>query len=344
MGIKTNVAVGACVLLSGCAGLDHRLVQPQAADVAVPATQSSVPKTSETQPSKGDKPALAMWVWGGFATAEDREKLLAFCSAEDISHIDAHIGIKRRADGHIVHNAEALQALVTAAAARGITVNALRGDARMFFARNHERTFSDVEAIIDFDRQLPGGVHLAGLKFDVEPYGTEEWRAGGGQREKVMLDYLAFLEKAKALLEERAPHLELAVDVPMWWDTPKFAVTCGGETKPLVQHVQDRTDYIGIMSYRPSAKAVLQVSEHELAYAASIGKTACPGVETLAIKGAEKWITFWWKPVPEFRAAVRELQATLAEHSAARYIMLHHYGSLIKYLRAVPEEQTAAPQ
>jgi hypothetical protein len=284
-------------------------------------------------------PGLGMWVWGPLATAQSRKELLAFCAEEKISHIDQHIGIERVGDERSVKNTAALRALVVAAARQDLTVNALRGDPRMFFADHHANTLRDVQAIIDFDRQLPAGVHLAGVKFDVEPYGTNEWRAGGAQREKVMVDYITFLQKARALLQEQAPHLELAVDVPFWWDNQELTVTFAGEEKLLIQHVQDQTDYVGLMSYRPTAQQVLSCGRQELEYAATIGKSMCFGVETGNIKGKEAWISFWGHPPAHFRKSVAELQTALAGNPAARYIMLHHYGSLVKYLR-----RTSTPQ
>ncbi len=211
----------------------------------------------------------------------------------------------------------------------------------MFFRRNHERTLDDLRAIIAFDNRLPSTAHLAGVKYDVEPYGTKEWKAGGEQRVKVIRDYLSFLQKAKVLLQEQAPHLELSVDVPMWWDSPEFAVEFAGERKLLVHHVQDQTDYIGIMSYRPSAKQILDAVQEELAYASTIDKTICPGLETGKIEGQESWISFWGRPQAAFRQAVGEIQQTLSGNNAVRCIMLHHYDSLVAYLENIPHDRRA---
>ncbi|NQU42901.1 hypothetical protein HQ520_06415, partial [bacterium] len=235
-----------------------------------------------------------------------------------------------------VENADALAMLVVAARKRGITVNALRGSGNMFFERNHEKTLRELRAIVAFDKRLPSKTRLSGVKYDVEPYGTEEWKAGGENRTKVMLDYLSFLQKAKALLEEEAPHLELCVDVPFWWDNKEFEVSFGGHKKLFIQHVQDQTDYIGIMSYRPNSEAVLECVRHELAYAEEMGKTICPGLETGDVKGKESWISFWKKPQSAFRQTVSELQQKLSGNKSVRCIMLHHYSSLVTYLGDTP--------
>jgi hypothetical protein len=275
-----------------------------------------------------------MWVWPqtAFSTEAAREKLLAFCAEQGITHLDQHVGFENGRAGRALENAHALTAWVVAAREKGITVNALRGSPEMFFRRNHEKTLDELRAIVAFDKHLPSTAHLAGVKYDVEPYGTEEWKAGGEQRVTVMLDYLSFLQKAKNLLKEQAPHLELSVDVPMWWDRPEFAIEFEGATKLLVHHVQDQTDFIGIMSYRPSADQILDAVQGELAYASTLDKTICPGLETGKIEGPESWITFWGRPQADFRQAVVQIQQTLSGNQAVRCIMLHHYDSLVAYL------------
>lgn len=280
------------------------------------------------------KPGLGMWVWPqtAFDTAPAREKLLDFCAQEGIAHLDQHIGIEIGKAGPFLKNADALAALVVTMQEQGITVNALRGSGDMFFESNHAGALRDLQTIIAFDKQLPAGVHLAGVKYDVEPYSTEEWKAGGAKRTKVMLDYLSFLRKAKGVLQKEAPHMALSVDVPFWWDAKEFAINFEGHEKLFVHHIQDLTDYIAIMSYRPDAKQVLDCIQQELAYAAEIGKRVCPGLETGELKGKESWISFWGKPPAVFRKSVGELQQALSGNKGASCIMLHHYSSLVEYL------------
>lgn len=283
---------------------------------------------------------LGMWVWPeeAFSTEAAREKLLAFCAEQGITHLDQHAGIENSDSMRSLKNADMLIELVVAAREKGVTVNALRGSPKMFFQKNHEETLADLRAIIAFDKRLPPTARLAGVKYDVEPYGTEEWKAGGEQRLMVMMDYLTFLQKAKVLLQEKAPHLELSVDVPLWWDSPKFAVEFAGEKKFFVHHIQEQTDYIGIMSYRPSAGEIISVVQGELDYASTIRKTICPGIETGEILGKESWISFWDRPQADFRQTVNELQQTFSGNKAVRCIMLHHYNSLLPYLENTPNK------
>ena len=294
---------------------------------------------------------LGMWVWPdeAYNTPEAKDELIAFSLSKGISHLDQHVGfeyeIKEVADTTSVAEARSVEPpklqvrfkqafadLVKDALQQGITVNALMGDPRMFFRERHARTLEELEAIIRFDRELPEGVQLAGVKYDVEPYGTYEWKAGGDSQQQVIVDYLVFLRDAKILLDREAPHLKLSVDVPFWWDNKEFAVKFEGRKKLFSEHIQDRVDYMSIMSYRPTAKQVLECIEGELAYANKIRKPIYAGLETMELQGAEKWISFAEKHPEEFRKEVGILKSKLSRHRGAGLIMLHHYCSLVPYL------------
>ena len=277
-------------------------------------------------------PPLGMWAWkqAHFDTAEARGEMLDFCEQEGISHIDQHVSIRNDA----IANAEALKSLIVEAAERGMTVNALRGDKAMFFAENHDRTLLEIEILVAFNRRLPDGAKLQGLKFDVEPYLTPEWKAGGEQRDRVILDYLNCLARARAYLETHAPELKLAVDVPFWWDNDEYVVRFEGRTKRFVHHIQDRVDWIGIMSYRREPGTTVRLVADELAYASKQGlrRAVAPAMETSNITGNEAHISFGGVPSEQFRATLASLRATYTDNPQIRCIMLHHYGSLRTYL------------
>jgi hypothetical protein len=273
-----------------------------------------------------------MWVWGQIhlESEEARGELLDFCEREEIAHIDQHVSIKKG----ILLNAEALRNFIIKAADRGITVNALRGDKAMFFASNHERTMSAVKTIVAFNETLPNGKKLLGIKFDVEPYGSQEWKAGGDQRSQVMRDYLSYLNQVNAYFSMVAPGMELAVDVPFWWDKTEFQMVFEGQKKLFVEHVQDRVDWLGIMSYRRDPSETAKLVATELNYASKLGylRSVAPSMETGNITGKEAYISFGGVPVHQFRSSLSSLRNTYANNPYVRCIMLHHYDSLRVYL------------
>ena len=278
------------------------------------------------------EPPLGMWAWkqAHFDTAQARSEMLDFCKQEGISHIDQHVSIH----GGVIKNADALRCLIAQAAQRGITVNALRGDKAMFLANNYERTLNAIKALVAFNRTLPEEAKLLGIKFDVEPYLTAQWKAGGEQRDRVILEYLNCLTRARAYLKTHSSGLELAVDVPFWWDKDEYMVNFGGNIKHFVHHIQDCVDWLGIMSYRREAGKIIRLVEDEIAYASKqeLARSIAPSMETSNIKGKDAHISFGGVPSQQFRLALAVLRATYADNPNVRCIMLHHYGSLHTYL------------
>tara|TARA_B100000989_G_scaffold250665_1_gene198517 strand:- start:145 stop:984 length:840 start_codon:yes stop_codon:yes gene_type:complete len=273
-----------------------------------------------------------MWVWNQIhlESAEALGELLDFCEREEITHIDQHVSIKKG----ILLNAGALRNFIIKAADHGITVNALRGDKAMFFARNHERTMAAVQTIVAFNETLPDGKKLLGIKFDVEPYGSKEWKAGGDQRRQVIWEYLSYLNQVNDYLSTVAPSMELAVDVPFWWDKTEFQIVFDGQEKLFVEHVLDRVDWLGIMSYRRDPSEIVELIAIELNYASNFGhlRSVAPSMETGNISGKEAYISFGGVPVKQFRSSLSSLRNTYANNPHVRCIMLHHYDSLREYL------------
>ena len=150
-------------------------------------------------------PGLGMWSWSqkNFVTPEARRDLLDLSSREGIVHIDQHIGMTQMDGGYEVKNTEALRHLLREASDRGISINALRGERTMFFEKNHERAMAQLEALVSFNASLPTEARFVGIKYDVEPYLTPQWREGGESRQKVITDYLSILRRARGYLESQ---------------------------------------------------------------------------------------------------------------------------------------------
>ena len=134
----------------------------------------ALPMSLWAAPVKG----IGMWVWSesSFSTNEARQRLVQFCVKHHISHLDIHIQITRDDEIPILPAAEAFKDLILLAGQHNITTAALRGNPKMFFSQNHEQTLRELRAIIDFSETLPKDNWFKGIKYDVEPYRTKEWR------------------------------------------------------------------------------------------------------------------------------------------------------------------------
>jgi hypothetical protein len=286
-----------------------------------------MPVSLHAAPAKG----VGMWVWSdsSFSTDEARQKLIRFCIRRQISHLDIYINISGDKEKPIVQDAEALRDLILLAGQHNITIAALRGSPRMFFSENHEQTLRELRAIIAFYETLPPGNLFKGIKYDVEPYRTEEWKAKGESRKAVLLDYLTFLHEARDLLHEEAPRLWLAADTPFWWDKDELVTEFQGKTKRFSEHVQDLTDFIVIMSYRRSVKKVVDCVENERRYASEINKVIFPSLETVKLK-QDPDISFWGLTSQEFWDAVPQVLEIAKADPAMGGVMIHCYRSIIE--------------
>jgi hypothetical protein len=289
----------------------------------------TVPMHLSAAPVKG----VGTWVWSAsaFSTMEERQTLVQFCVKHQISHLDIHIRFIRQNGIPFLTDVENIKDLILLAGQNNITTAALRGNPKMFFADNHEQALRELSAIITFSKTLPGDNLFKGVKYDVEPYLTTEWKAKGASLNVVMLDYLTYLYKARSLLEQESSHLWLAVDTPFWWDKDELALDFLGKKKPFSEHVQDATDFIVIMSYRRSTGQILRTVENELRYARQINKLIFLSLETSQLM-KDGSISFWGLPANELWNVVPQLLEIAKADQAMGGIMIHCYRSLVEIL------------
>jgi hypothetical protein len=272
---------------------------------------------------------LGMWVWSNssFSTQESRETLVQFCLQHRISHLDVHVEMSWDAQKPALKNPGPLKDLMVLAGQKNITTSILRGDPRMFFFQKQGQTLEELRAIMAFSQTVPKEALLEGIKYDVEPYLTKEWKAGGETRRCVMRDYLSFLRKARLALHEETPHLLLGVDTPFWWDRDEFVMEFEGRSQRFSEHVQDLTDFIVIMSYWRDARKVLESVEGERRYAERIEKLVHPSLETIQLRETPH-ISFWGVPADEFWKTVAQIQEVAKRDPVLGGVRIHNYRGL----------------
>jgi hypothetical protein len=202
----------------------------------------------------------------------------------------------------------------------------------MFFEGNYARTLRELRAIVEFNNGLPAGSRFAGIKYDVEPHTLEEWRHGGGMREKIMRDYLGCLSRIRRAIECDAPkdsRLQLAVDIPFWWGKEELKIEYQGQKRPFSHHIQDLTDSVTLMSYRRDAEVVKQLVEDDRAYAARTGKLVLAALlHSKAASPNESSLSFYGLPAAEYLRVRHELEQWASSRPGIGGVMHHHYGSL----------------
>ncbi len=283
---------------------------------------------------------LGMWVWShsSFSTRQAREKLVQFCLQHRITHLDVHVEISRDDPKPLLKSAETLKDLLVLAGQNNITASLLRGDPRMFFSQKHRQTLEELRALIAFSQTLPKEARLKGIKYDVEPYLTNEWRAGGETRRSIMHDYLAFLRRVRLILDKETPPLLLGADTPFWWDRDEFAMEFEGRSQRFSEHVQDLTDFIVIMSYSRDPRKVLDSVERERRYAERIDKLVYPSLETIQLKQTPQ-ITFWGVPADEFLKTVNQIQEVAKKDPVLGGVRIHNYRGLLEKFKMNPPRE-----
>lgn len=280
---------------------------------------------------------FGMWSWQqeSFQTPAARERMIQFCKKHKISHICQHVSTASKDGTTGIANAESLTQLIVLAKEDGITVSALRGEPSMFFAKRIKRRKEELKLLLEFNRGLPEGYSLHGIHYDVEPYLTQEWKAGGEKRRKVVEDYLACLDMLRSELQTSGSTLKLGVDVPFWWDKPEHTYQYGGKDQPFVYHIQDRVDSVNLMSYRRTAKDVIRFAKDELTYAEKnrLQQSVGVGLNFAKQTGSEEVTTFAGHPVSMFKTAMAELQEKLSDSESVQQIMLHDYKAFARYVK-----------
>ncbi len=275
---------------------------------------------------------LGMWVWlhKDLEDSKGRERLLEFCRAHGIGRIFVEVTFTGDSGSRELANQAGLRDLLQKAADAGVGVEALDGHKEMSLEKCRADTLQRLDAVLAFQAALPVSARFAGLHYDMEPYLGERWKLGDEQG--VMRETL---ETMAAIREKVTPAagLTLAYDIPSWYDRHPDTLTIRfqGAEKNFHQHIQDLSDYIGIMSYRREAEAIVEICAAEFAYGEKVGKKVYPAMETGRLK-EEPEITFYGATPEVFIGVLKEVQD--AKRSSPSYggVFLHYYESLRELL------------
>ena len=276
---------------------------------------------------------IGMWVWQQKYIEDTWERvlLLDFCRAHGIKRvfIQVHFDRKTPEGNYVLANQQAWHELLLAANALGIKVEALDGDGSMAFAANRADTIARLRAVLDFHVAQPIDARFSGIHYDIEPYSTLRWQSG--EHQEIALELLDTLSELRKIVSEADPALTFANDIPFWYDgAEEYFVEFNGVEKYLNQHIQDLSDFIGIMSYRTKMtgeNSTSEITSGELAYGAEIGRPVYLSIETVELPNTPQ-ITFYGQNAVDVATAVRELSKALKYDSSFGGVFLHEYETL----------------
>ncbi len=326
----------ATFVLAACTHGDSPTSHAEPLSLIDPAASASTPSTYRLLPTDAD---IGMWVWHReeVFVPEARARLLSFCQKYGITRLLVQVRFERDDDRPTLLQPEAWDALLRAASHAGIAVEALDGADTMGFAENRATTLARLGAVLDFHRRQPASARFAGIHYDIEPYTSARWKSGDitSAAQEVLETFKLIREACRAA----DPALLVSHDIPAFYDgQEKFVVEFEGVRKNLHAHIQDLSDYVGIMSYRTRAtgpNSAAHISAAELAYGTEIGRPVYLSLETVPLKETPQ-ITFHGRTSEEYVSTLRELHAHLADTPSYGGLLLHQYRTVRDLLENEP--------
>jgi hypothetical protein len=236
----------------------------------------------------------ALWVWNTeelILDRAERDLFLDFIEDQGISRVFLYLASAqgtRPAAGYIPFSSEEIGPLVAELRARGALAYALDGDRDYVLDENHEGVFRTVRRLVEHNQTVSPDQRFFGVRYDVEPYLAPGFQ--GSDREKLLNGYVALIAGASEIAREGG--LEMAVDIPFWFDAPDeetgayMEADYGGVRRPVLEHVMSVVDDIAIMDYRTSAggaDGALAHAYQELRLGEDMGVDVFVGVETIRL-------------------------------------------------------------
>jgi len=211
--------------------------------------------------------------------------------------------------------AEQLPRLLEKLHQAGLAVKALIGRPEYALSRWHGLNLALLEAILTYNQQHPPAQRFQGIHYDIEPYLIPGFFSE--RQTTIMKEYLDFLRRTRALIQEAAPSGDfvLGVDIPFWYDSRDkyFRPVAKLDERSFDQAIIDLADEVVVMDYRTMAYGADGLIEHiknELAYADQQGKRVYLGVETGALPD---------ETIYEFTREGRGPSALLVKEKAGRW-------------------------
>ena len=274
---------------------------------------------------------IGIWVWQRDYLADPWERILMldFCKSHGINRIFVQVHYDYTDSGYELADKSAWDELLGIANLLNIKVDALDGHKEMGFASNRPDTLDRLRAILDFQKSQPEYARFSGIHYDIEPYISDRWKSG--EHKEVALEFLETMIEVRKLIEAADPSLTLANDIPFWYDgNPEYSIEFNGAEKFLNEHIQDISDFIGIMSYRTEmtgSNSVSDITSGELAYGAKIGRPVFLSIETVSLPETPN-ITFSGQSAAVVASAVRELSEVHKSNPSFGGVFMHDYKGL----------------
>lgn len=265
---------------------------------------------------------VGVWWWHG-ADAKDPKVYsprFDFLSKRGINEIffcvDRHTGFND------------LVAFVREANRRGMRVSWLGGDVSWIFPGNlgFDETF---RLFAGYQKKAPADARFYALHLDVEPH-----QDGKLANERKWQLYADLVLRACACAHRQGEKIEW--DIPFWLDGIKVQSGYRADT-PLLEVVMDHADGVTLMSYRNTAKQMLDVSKTEIELGADRPCRVLLGAETGKSEEGD-FVSYYSSGAAVLKRELEKVRTALrtAHLRSGGGVAVHHLGSWEKLETKTP--------
>ena len=228
------------------------------------------------------------WLWDTIDITTKSDEIITFMSSKGVSVVYLQIN-------YSINESE-YRTFISKANAVGIEVHALDGAPTWVLDDSniqYQTRFFDW--VGNYQLGATSTEKFTGMHLDVEPQGLDEWAT---KQNEYIENYQDFVIYAAA--QSHAIGLEVALDIPLWFDTLNYNTSYG--TGGLYDWLlTSGVDEMAIMAFRDigvgvvadGTEGIYDVAKYELDKAQAVGMKVSLGVETQQIPSSPEWITFY---------------------------------------------------
>lgn len=265
------------------------------------------------------KTSKGVWWWRGadVANVELADKRLEFLVSHGVNEIYFCVDLKKYA--------KETRSFVKTAGEKGIRVGYLSGDVSWIYPGS--RGFAEtLDAYLSYQKQASKSERFYAIHLDVEPH--QDRKLSDERKWQLYADFVL-----RAAADVHAAGEKIEWDIPFWLDNIRVAFEDRKDV-PLLDVVMGCSDCVALMSYRDTAKAILDISKTELDIASRGGVRIVLGAET-GETGEGSIVTFFEEGSRYMDVELAKVVSTLqkANIPLGAGIAIHHLGSWEKLIK-----------
>ncbi|MCL1696051.1 amidase [Lysinibacillus sp. BPa_S21] len=253
----------------------------------------------------------ATWLWDTTKIVENESGVLSFLESKQVNKLYLQINSEIASNDY--------KSFINKATSKGIKVYALDGSASWVSAEGYKMQDQLFDWLRTYNEDASATERFSGVHLDVEPYLNSGWSSN---QEKTVESYQALLTRAKGDSDQL--QLPLEVDLPFWFDEITYKNQFGQGL--LADWVIDQVESVSIMAYRDTAKAIINIVEHEINYAKKVNKSIVIGVETGASDEGNN-ITFYDDGEAYMNNQLAQVHKQYANKISFNGFAIHHVDS-----------------